>query len=92
MECGGQPARRKISVINNHSELINQGVFHFSSPLDYSGIPWGWIHIGMSLEQLSKNVRANYIRLMLLAIGSICLGLLGSIFLCPKTEPARFSI
>ena len=77
-------SREKISFIHNRSELVNQGVFHFSSPLDYSGIPWGWIHIGLSLEQLSKNVRANYIRLTLLAIGSICLGLLGSIFFARK--------
>ena len=77
-------SREKISFIHNRSELVNQGVFHFSSPLDYSGIPWGWIHIGLSLEQLSKEVRANYIRLTLLAIGSICLGLLGSIFFARK--------
>jgi hypothetical protein len=33
-------------------------VFHYSFPVNYSGIPWGWIHLSLSTDQLSKDVRA----------------------------------
>jgi signal transduction histidine kinase/CheY-like chemotaxis protein/HPt (histidine-containing phosphotransfer) domain-containing protein len=76
--------RKKISIIQNKSELVNKGVFHYSYPIDYSGIPWGWIHIGLSLEQLSRDVRANYNRLILIGIGGMILGLLGSVYFARK--------
>ncbi len=77
-------SRQKTSFILDKSELVDKGVFHYSYPIDYSGIPWGWIHIGLSLDQLSKDVRDSYIRIILLAIGTIALGLLGSIFFARK--------
>ncbi len=76
--------RKKVAYILNESALVDKGVFHYSSPIDYSGIPWGWIHLGLSLDQLSMDVRANYIRLILLALGSMIVGLMGSIFFARK--------
>jgi two-component system, sensor histidine kinase len=76
--------RKKIAFILDKSELVDKGVFHYSFPVNYSGIPWGWIHIGLSLDQLSRDVKANYVRLILLAIGSILVGLAGSIFFARK--------
>ena len=80
-----RPAQRKrIAYLDYKNPLVDRGVFHYSAPLDYSGIPWGWIHLGLSLDQLSRDLRANYIRLFLLAIGSMMLGLAGAVFFARK--------
>ena len=84
MGCGGRRRGIKLPYLDNQSPLVAGEVFHYSFPVDYSGIPWGWIHLGLSTDQLSKDVRANYIRLFLLAIGSMILGLVGSVFFARK--------
>ena len=53
------------------SELVGEQVFHYAYPLSYSGIDWGWIHVGLSLEQFTADVRAMYI--WTIAIGLLCL-------------------
>lgn len=40
------------------SSLVKSKVFHFSHRIRYSGIEWGWIHIGLSLERFNENLRA----------------------------------
>ena len=59
-----------------HSELAGEEVFHYSYPLRYSGIDWGWIHIGLSLEQFSADLRSIFIWTILL--GVLCM-LVGSV-------------
>jgi signal transduction histidine kinase/HPt (histidine-containing phosphotransfer) domain-containing protein len=63
------------SFILEESELVSRAIFHYSSPFFYSGIKWGWIHIGLSLEQFNKDFNANYQRIIWLAILSIISGL-----------------
>jgi two-component system NtrC family sensor kinase len=41
------PVRKPLSGIGV-APLSNQRVFYYSLPFDYSGIQWGWIHIGLS--------------------------------------------
>ncbi|HTP29277.1 MAG TPA: ATP-binding protein, partial [Anaeromyxobacteraceae bacterium] len=53
--------------------------FLYSQPLEYSGIQWGWIHVGLSLERYDRRVAAIYQRTIALAIACIVLSLLGSI-------------
>jgi len=60
--------------------LFNRRVFHYSQPFDYSGIHWGWIHVGLSLDSYDRNVAAVYRRTGMLAIGCIVLSLLASGF------------
>jgi len=60
--------------------LFNRRVFHYSQPFDYSGIGWGWIHVGLSLDSYDRNVAAVYRRTGLLAVGCIMLSLLASAF------------
>ncbi|MGH2930617.1 MAG: HAMP domain-containing protein, partial [Solirubrobacteraceae bacterium] len=45
--------------------------YHFSRPVEYSGIDWGWIHVGLSLRSYDDGVVAVYRRTGLLAI--ICM-------------------
>jgi signal transduction histidine kinase/DNA-binding response OmpR family regulator/HPt (histidine-containing phosphotransfer) domain-containing protein/HAMP domain-containing protein len=59
--------------------LFNRRVFHYSQPFDYSGIQWGWIHVGLSLKSYDRNVAMVYQRTGLLAIGCIVLSLLASV-------------
>jgi HAMP domain-containing protein len=56
-----------------YSKLIQKKVFHHSFPLNYSGIDWGWIHLGMSLDSYNKDLKNMYKRL--LALGLFCLAI-----------------
>ena len=48
--------------------LLNRRVFHYAQPFDYSGIQWGWIHVGLSLEEYDQSVVDIYINTILLAL------------------------
>jgi PAS domain S-box-containing protein len=43
-------------------------VFHYSYPFAYSGIEWGWIHIGLSLKKYGADLNSLYLRTGLLAV------------------------
>ncbi|MBM4044255.1 MAG: response regulator [Planctomycetes bacterium] len=60
------------------SELVRQEVYQYSHPLDYSGIEWGWVHVGLSLNQFKRDVTAIYRRTALLACMCILVGLAAS--------------
>nr|WP_319491973.1 ATP-binding protein [uncultured Desulfobacter sp.] len=62
------------------SPLFQRRVFHFAQPFDYSGIQWGWIHVGLSLEEYDKSVDVLYKSTGVLALVCILISLLGSIF------------
>ena len=57
------------SFVDN--ELVDEAVFGYSYPLRYSGIDWGWIHIGLSTEQYDRDLRETYVRMA--AVGGVCL-------------------
>jgi two-component system, NtrC family, sensor kinase len=42
------------------SKLFPRRVFQYALPFDYSGIQWGWIHIGLSLEAYEGSVQRTY--------------------------------
>jgi signal transduction histidine kinase len=54
-----------------HSDLAEDEVFRFVQPLRYSGIDWGWIHIGLSLDQYRQDLKSTFVRLG--GIGVACL-------------------
>jgi len=57
--------------------------YHFTHPFAYSGIEWGWIHVGLSSTNYDAQLKAIYLRTGLLA--SLCLWIgLGSSFLFTK--------
>jgi two-component system, NtrC family, sensor kinase len=59
--------------------LFDRRVFHYSQPFDYSGIQWGWIHVGLSLSTYDQSVRAVYWRTSVLAVICVLFGLLASV-------------
>lgn len=52
-------ARTPVSSIGV-SPLFGRRVFQYSYPFDYSGIQWGWIHVGLSLDAYDASVRRTY--------------------------------
>jgi signal transduction histidine kinase/ActR/RegA family two-component response regulator len=54
------------------SEVADEEVYHYSHPFSYSGIDWGWIHIGLSLKKFHADLEAMYRRTTLLAL--LCIG------------------
>jgi PAS domain S-box-containing protein len=62
-----EPTRRFL-----RSDIVGEDVFQYSLPFDYSGIEWGWIHIGLSLGGYRADLRELYTRTILLGI--LCVG------------------
>jgi len=74
-----QPGKRLITGRIETVPLLNKRVFHSAHPFDYSGIEWGWIHVGLSLKAYDKSVAELYQNTILLALGCIALSLLASL-------------
>ena len=55
--------------------LFGRRVYAFSQPFEYSGIDWGWIHVGLSLESYDRNLATVYRQTALLALGCIVFSL-----------------
>jgi two-component system NtrC family sensor kinase len=67
------PAERRPAGFIGISPLLGRRVFQYSDPFDYSGIQWGWIHIGLSLDAYDASVRRTYDGTGILAV--LCGGL-----------------
>jgi len=55
-----RPASRTAVSSIGTSPLFGRPVFQYAFPFDYSGIQWGWIHIGLSLDAYNQSVRRTY--------------------------------
>jgi len=58
--------------------MLNRRVFHFAVPFDYSGIQWGWIHVGLSLNAYDESTRQVNLRTGILAVVCVLISLLAS--------------
>jgi signal transduction histidine kinase len=68
-----RPAHRMAASSIGTSPLFGRRVFKYAFPFDYSGLQWGWIHIGLSLDAYDQSVRRTYQGTGLLAL--LCGGL-----------------
>ena len=59
--------------------LFQRRVFLYSQPFDYTGIEWGWIHVGLSLDYYDRSVAEVYRRTGFLAVVLVLLSLMASI-------------
>ncbi|ABA88262.1 sensor histidine kinase, HAMP and GAF domain-containing [Syntrophotalea carbinolica DSM 2380] len=64
--------------------LLNQRVFHFAKPFDYSGIEWGWIHVGLSLKDHDHSVATLYRNTIGLILACLLLSLHLALFYARK--------
>jgi two-component system NtrC family sensor kinase len=70
-----RPAQRvQVSSIDVVPDF-GQRVFHFAVPFDYSGIQWGWIHVGLSLKSYDESVERIYYRTGALTLVCVALSL-----------------
>jgi len=58
--------------------LAEGKVYHFTHPFAYSGIEWGWIHVGLSLDNYMAQLKAIFMRTGFLASLCLLLGLASS--------------
>jgi two-component system, sensor histidine kinase and response regulator len=54
------------------SRLVPGETFHYTYRFRYSGIDWGLIHVGLSLEQYTADLHNLLVRT--LALGALCIG------------------
>ena len=66
------------------SGLVGQEVLHYSYPISHSGINWGWIHIGLSLERFHSDVKSIHVKTSWIGFICIIIGLLVSYFFARK--------
>ncbi len=68
------PASGESSSRFVQTNLVEEQVFHFTYPINYSGIDWGWIHIGLSLQTYDEALQSVYVQTVLLAFLCILVG------------------
>ncbi len=74
------PEIRQTSSTINTVPLLDKEIFHYAQPFDYSGIKWGWFHVGLSLRDYNKNVARLYRQILWLGLSCaivslvLCLG------------------
>jgi PAS domain S-box-containing protein len=66
------------------TDLFGEEVYHFYTPFNYSGIEWGWIHIGLSLHKFNADLRNVYYRTAMLGVICVALGLVATIIYARK--------
>ena len=67
-----------------HSKLVEHEVFHCTFRFMYSGVDWGYIHIGLSPDKFYSDLKTLYLRTFFTATLAITLGLLFSFFFSRK--------
>lgn len=70
------PPKRETTSSITTVPGFNRRVFHYAQPFDYSGIQWGWIHVGLSMNGYDRNVVSLYRNTLILAMGCAALSLL----------------
>ncbi len=61
---------------DNRLATMSEKIFRYTAPLVYSGIEWGWIHLGISLDSYALDLDNINQRLLLLCLFSVSAGLL----------------
>jgi len=71
-----------------NTDVSKEEVYHYSHPFQYSGIDWGWIHIGLSLQKFNSDIRNMYLRTALIAFLCLTVGILVAFLFARKlTRP-----
>lgn len=65
--------------------------YHFVYPVQFSGIEWGWLHIGFSMDEYNQYIHNMYLQVLYISsISLILIMLLGYMFARWITEPITF--
>jgi hypothetical protein len=60
LEAAWRPAIRNENSSIGIWPLFGRRVFQYACPFDYNGVPWGWIHVGLSLDAYNASVRRTW--------------------------------
>ncbi len=72
------------------SDIVNEEIFQYAYHFTYSGIDWGWIFVGLSLEDYYKAIFDQTFRTIIIAVILIVFSFVISIFFTRKiTNPIR---
>ncbi|RME92488.1 MAG: response regulator [Verrucomicrobia bacterium] len=71
-----RPRDRVVQGAMGQAPLFQRDAYVLAWPLSYSGIDWGWIHVGVSLQSYQRNLEAVYQRTVGAAVGCLAAGLL----------------
>ncbi len=72
------PKKRKMLNAVSTVPIFDRQVFHHAQPFDYSGIKWGWLHVGLSLRDYNKSVEKLYEQTLWLGFSCALI----SLFIC----------
>ena len=81
-----RPIERRARYALERPPFLSHDVLHYSRPFDYSGIEWGWIHVGVSLDSYRTNVRTSYVRTAWIAALCLTLALVASVVYARRTS------
>ena len=71
-----------------YSNQVNEDVFHLSKEFIYTGIKWGWIHVGLSTHSYNEAISAMMTRAILLALATILVSFIATfLFTRRLTKP-----
>jgi signal transduction histidine kinase len=75
-----RPAGPKVPSAGIRTNEMAEGeVYLYSEPFAYSGIDWGWIHVGLSLDKYRTERHQLLVRTVLFGVVVIVLGLAASV-------------
>ncbi len=66
------------------SGLVAEEVFNAAFPVNYAGIDWGHIYIGLSTDEYHRELRTLYSRTFMTAFFSVLVSLIASFFLAKR--------
>ncbi len=75
-----------------HSALMGIPVYRYSYPLVYSGLRWGHLQLGLSLQHLNDEIRYLYSSMIVIAIIFLMCGLVGAYFLARRLTRPIYSL
>jgi PAS domain S-box-containing protein len=61
------------------TEMVREKIYNYSSRLVFSGVEWGWIHTGISLDSYYQDLNAIYKRTVLIGFACIALSLIATL-------------
>lgn len=57
-----------------YSDLVGEDVLHYTYPIEYKKVPYGWVHVGLSLEDFATHTQRVASIVIALAVPSLLLG------------------
>jgi two-component system, NtrC family, sensor kinase len=78
------PRQRKPASVIEVVPMFGKRVFRFATPYNFSSLPWGWIHVGLSLHDYDRGVARLYRRTGWLAVVCIAGSLLVSVIVARR--------